>query len=103
MRAGSAAIRSIRSPIRRATATAAPTNETLEFTIDRPPTAVTHNVNVVESASTGTVSAGDSDPDGDGVTVTALTGGTVGAEKAGAYGSLTINANDTYSYTANSI
>src|SRR5208337_1552791 len=79
------------------------TNETLAFTIDRPPTAVTHNVNVVESASTGTVSAGDTDPDGDSVTVTALTGGTVGAAKAGAYGSLTINANDTYSYTANNI
>ena len=76
------------------------TNETLSFTIDRPPTVATHNVSVVESASTGTVSAGDTDPDGDAVTVTALSGGTVGTALAGTYGSLTINANDTYSYAA---
>ena len=55
---------------------------------------------IVESVSTGTVSAGDSDPDGDSVSVTALTGGTVGSPDAGTYGTLTINNNDTYSYTA---
>ena len=69
-------------------------------TVDRPPTQVTHNVNIGEGGSIGPVSAGDTDLDGDSVTVTALTGGTLGTPKAGTYGSLTLNANDTYSYTA---
>jgi VCBS repeat-containing protein len=75
--------------------------EILTFTVDRPPTMTAHSVTVTEGASIGTTSAGDSDPDGDGVTVTAVTGGTVGSPLAGTYGTLTLNANDTYSYTAN--
>jgi VCBS repeat-containing protein len=70
------------------------TTSTTTVTIDRPPATTTHNVNLLEGASTGTVSAGDTDPDGDSVTVT--TAGTF----VGTYGSLTLNANDTYSYTA---
>jgi hypothetical protein len=52
-------------------------------TIDRPPTQTTHNVSLLEGASTGTVSLGDTDLDGDTITVTALTGGTVGSPKTG--------------------
>ena len=71
------------------------------LTIDRPPTQSTHTVDVTESASTGTLAAGDSDPDGDNVTVITLSGGTPGSPDAGTYGTLTLNANDTFSYTAN--
>ena len=73
---------------------------TVTFSIDRAPATATYNVSVLESASTGTVSANDTDPDGDTLTVTALTGGTVGTPLAGSFGTLTINANDTYSYSA---
>ncbi|HXL99993.1 MAG TPA: Ig-like domain-containing protein, partial [Rhizomicrobium sp.] len=76
------------------------TTETLNFTIDRAPVLATHTVNVLENASTGTVGAGDTDPDGDSLTVTALSGGTVGMALVGTYGTLTVNSNDTYSYTA---
>ena len=73
---------------------------TIEFTIDRAPNTLTHHTEVDVDQSTGTVSAQDTDPDGDGVTVTAISGGTVGTAVTGAYGALTIYANDTYSYTA---
>jgi VCBS repeat-containing protein len=76
------------------------TASTTTVTVDRPPAQTTHNVTVGEGGSTGTLALGDTDPDGDSVTVMALTGGTVGSPKAGTYGSLTINSNDTYSYTA---
>jgi VCBS repeat-containing protein len=74
---------------------------TTTVTIDRQPTQTTHNVQIAEGGSIGTTPLGDTDPDGDSVTVTAVTGGNVGSPKTGTYGSLTINSNDTYTYTAN--
>jgi VCBS repeat-containing protein len=74
---------------------------TLTVTLDRPPAQTMHGVTVVEGTTIGPQSAGDSDPDGDSVTVTALSGGTVGSPLAGTYGTLTLNTNDTFSYTAN--
>lgn len=58
------------------------------------------------STATGNVLANDTDPDaGDTETVTAIrfgaTAGTVGTALAGAYGSLVLNANGTYTYTIN--
>ncbi len=49
---------------------------------------------------TGNVLANDTDVDpGDTKTVSAITGGTVGVAKAGAYGSIVLNANGSYTYT----
>ena len=49
---------------------------------------------------TGNVLTNDTDVDaGDTKTVSAITGGTVGAAKAGAYGSIVLNANGSYTYT----
>ncbi|TMJ01411.1 MAG: hypothetical protein E6G97_16135 [Alphaproteobacteria bacterium] len=73
---------------------------TVSFSVDRPPTTATHTVDVPENTSVGPVSANDVDPDGDPLTVTAVSGGAVGAPLAGTYGSVTINPNDTYSYSA---
>ena len=75
---------------------------TTTVTIDRPPASATHTINILEGATSGPASLGDTDPDGDTVTVTAITGGTVGSPVSGNLGTLTINNNDTYSYTANS-
>ena len=74
--------------------------ETLSFNIDRAPTATTHTVSLAAGASASASSAVDSDVDGDALTVTALSGGTPGTALAGTYGTLTLNANDTYSYAA---
>ena len=86
------------------------TTQTINFSIDRPPAVVTESASVVESASgsgtSGTAGtgglAGDSDPDGDSLTITAVAGsaGNVGASVAGTYGHLTLNANGSYTYTA---
>src|SRR5688572_7009364 len=49
---------------------------------------------------TGNVLANDTDVDpGDTKTVSAITGGTVGVAKAGAYGSIVLNADGSYTYT----
>jgi len=82
--------------------------------IDRAPTVVSDNYAVLESAvSTGTSGTGgtgvfhnDSDLDADAFVVTAFknsnnVAGTVGNPLAGLYGSLTLNSNGSYSYTAN--
>ncbi|RYF93011.1 MAG: tandem-95 repeat protein, partial [Caulobacteraceae bacterium] len=54
------------------------------------------------SNATGNVLANDTDVDaGDGKTVSALTGGSVGSALAGAYGSLTLNADGSYAYVVN--
>ncbi len=75
---------------------------TTTVTIDRPPASTTHTINILEGATSGPASLGDTDPDGDTVTVSALTGGTVGSPDTGTYGTLTINTNsDTYTYVAN--
>jgi VCBS repeat-containing protein len=47
----------------------------------------------------GNALANDSDPDAaDTLTVSAITGGTLGAPLAGTYGSLTLNADGSYSF-----
>ena len=57
---------------------------------------------VAGSNATGNVLTNDTDVDsGDGTTVTALTGGAVGSALAGTYGSLTLNADGSYSYAVN--
>jgi VCBS repeat-containing protein len=54
------------------------------------------------SNATGNVLTNDTDVDtGDTKTVSALTGGTVGTGLVGTYGTLTLNANGTYSYAVN--
>ena len=75
-------------------------NETLMFTIDRAPVAANHTVDLGEGGASSASSAIDGDPDGDTLTVTSLGGGAVGSAVAGTYGTLTLNANDTYSYAA---
>jgi len=70
------------------------------LTIDRPPVQTTHGAAIVEGGSIATT-LGDTDLDGDTVTVTGLTGGTVGSPDSGTYGTLTISANDSYTYSAN--
>jgi VCBS repeat-containing protein len=78
----------------------------LDITIDRPPVAApdTNGVLTAETIS-GNVLANDSDPDGDGLTVTAISavGGasrTVSGLLAGTYGHLTLNAYGSYTYVA---
>lgn len=48
---------------------------------------------------TGNVLANDSDPEGAALTVSAISGGTVGQAMAGSYGSLLLNADGSYAYT----
>ncbi|HEY1980882.1 MAG TPA: Ig-like domain-containing protein, partial [Xanthobacteraceae bacterium] len=74
---------------------------TLSIAVDRSPNSTTHGVVAAQGTSTGRVSAGDTDPDNDSLTVTALSNGTVGTAKTGTYGSLTLYADDTYDYVAN--
>ena len=57
---------------------------------------------VAGANATGNVLANDTDVDaGEGKTVTALSGGTVGSALAGAYGSLTLDTDGSYSYAVN--
>lgn len=49
----------------------------------------------------GNVLSNDSDPDGDALSVSAIAGGTVGQVLLGTYGSLTLNASGSYTYTIN--
>ena len=69
------------------------------LTIDRPPVVTTHNAALLEGG-TATGSVTDTDLDNDTVTITGLTGGTLGTALNGAFGSLTFNTNGSYSYTA---
>ncbi|HWA63237.1 MAG TPA: Ig-like domain-containing protein [Caulobacteraceae bacterium] len=75
---------------------------TLTVTLDRLPTPANDTAAAVDgaAATTGNVITNDTDPDGDALTVTALTGGTVGTLLHGTYGDLTLNADGTYSYAA---
>ncbi len=78
--------------------------ETLAVTIDRAPIIVSggdHISLLAGGTSTGTALAGDSDPDGDSLTITALSGGVIGSGLSGTYGVLTLSANGSYSYSAN--
>ncbi|MBV9692268.1 MAG: VCBS domain-containing protein, partial [Alphaproteobacteria bacterium] len=81
------------------------TNETLSITIDRAPTAVNDSNGDVESATLNVLAASgvlanDSDKDGDSLTVSAVTGGTVGSSFATTYGHITLNADGSYTYNA---
>src|ERR1043166_4926463 len=90
--------------------TADSNEQTTTVVIDRPPTLVSDNYAVLETAtSTGTAGTGgtgvvsnDSDKDGDAFSITAGngSGGNVGNSLADTYGHLTLNANGSYSYTA---
>ena len=79
---------------------------TASFTIDRIPTVVADNPpgEALESGSaiSGNVLTNDSDRDGDTLTVSQVDGsaGNVGNSVAGTYGHLTLNANGTYTYSA---
>ena len=92
------------------------TTQTIDITIDRPPTVQTQSETVVEfGTSTGTSGTagtgaldGDSDPDGDSLTITAVknasdVSGVLGNSLDGTYGILVLNANGSYSYTAENV
>jgi VCBS repeat-containing protein len=90
--------------------TADSNEQTTVVVIDRAPTLTSDNYAVLETAtSTGTAGTGgtgvfanDTDKDGDAFTITAVNGsaGNVGNSTLGVYGHLTLNANGSYSYTA---
>jgi VCBS repeat-containing protein len=61
-------------------------------------TAIGGGGTVDATAATG-VLANDSDPNGDNLSVSALSGGAVGTASAGAHGNLTLNADGSFSYT----
>lgn len=82
------------------TLTVTPVNDT--------PVAVADNASVIEAGvanagtptATGNVLLNDTDIDsGDTKTVSAITGGTVGASLSGTYGNITMNADGSYTYT----
>ena len=50
--------------------------------------------------TTGDVLVGDTDADGDSLTVSGISGGSVGSEVTGTFGTLTIQSNGSYSYVA---
>ena len=96
--------------------TSDPNEATTTITIDRPPTVQTQSETVVEfGTSTGTSGTagtgaldGDSDPDGDSLTITAVknasdVSGVLGSPFDGTYGILVLNANGSYSYTAQNV
>ncbi len=58
------------------------------------------NNNNESGDTTGDVLVGDTDPDGDTLTVTAISGGTVGDAVTGTFGTLTIHSNGRYTYEA---
>ena len=58
------------------------------------------NNNNESGDTSGDVLAGDTDADGDSLTVTAISGGTVGDAVTGTFGTLTIQSNGSYSYEA---
>ena len=82
-------------------------NTTSEVTIDRPPVAENVVAFAILAATTSVsaakgVLAGDTDLDGDTLTVSAVNGSAanVGVAIAGTYGELTLNANGSYTYVA---
>ena len=80
-------------------------SESLSITIDRAPAVVADTNSVAESGTLNVLTASgvlanDSDKDGDTLTVSAITGGTVGSSTATTYGHITLNANGSYTYVA---
>ncbi len=81
------------------------TTTNVVITLDRAPTVVTDSANDTEGGTITTnaaagVLANDSDRDGDSLTVSAITGGSVGSSVATTYGHITMNADGSYSYVA---
>jgi VCBS repeat-containing protein len=73
----------------------------LDITLNRAPTAVNDSTGVAKGGTiNGNVLANDSDADGDAVQVTGVAGGNLGHSIAGKFGTLTLNDNGGYSYTA---
>ena len=68
------------------------------------PTANNDTINAtVGTNSTGNViTSSDTDPDGDTLSVSAITGGTVGVALTGTYGTFTLNSNGSYTYVVDS-
>lgn len=83
--------------------------ETLSITIDRDPIIASGGVSTALAAggsvsfAAGAALAGDTDPDGNSLTITALSGGSIGTALSGTYGVLTLSANGAYSYDASNI
>jgi VCBS repeat-containing protein len=92
--------------------TADPNEKATTVVIDRAPTLTADNYAVLETATvtgtSGTAGTGvlgnDTDKDADAIVVTAVNGNAanVGLQIAGTYGHLTLNANGSYSYVADS-
>ncbi|GEM_PF-2166319 len=81
------------------------TTTNIVITLDRPPTVVNDSGSDLESATLNVLAASgvianDSDRDGDTLTVSAVTGGTVGSSFATTYGHITVNSDGSYSYVA---
>ena len=73
----------------------------LDITLNRAPEVLDNIAGVkVGATSSGNVLWNDTDPDGDQLTVTAVSGGSVGKPIDGAYGTLVLNGNGSYVYTA---
>ena len=61
--------------------------------------AVNEDATLTVDAASG-VESNDTDPDGDDIEVHAIQGGSVGSGVTGTYGTLTLNANGSYTYIA---
>jgi len=73
----------------------------LDITLNRGPLATNDAAGVgIGGTVTGNVLTNDSDPDGDTIQVTGISGGTLGQLVSGHYGELVLNADGTYTYTA---
>ena len=78
------------------------TNWVLDVTIGADPTTtgnVLQDLDHPGAPSGSFADVADTDVDGDTLSVTGVTGGTVGASLAGTYGAIVINANGSYTYT----
>ena len=74
----------------------------LDITLNRASVAVADaNGTGVGAIVAGNVLTNDSDPDGDSLLVTGIGGGNVGQTVSGAYGTLLLNADGSYTYAAN--
>ncbi|WP_160727809.1 beta strand repeat-containing protein [Qipengyuania vulgaris] len=81
------------------------TNWVLDVTVGADPTTsgnVLQDLDHPGAPSGSFADVADTDVDGDTLSVTGVTGGTVGASLAGTYGAIVINANGTYTYTLDS-
>src|SRR5262245_40259654 len=74
----------------------------LDITLNRGPVASNDIAGVkLGATATGNVLGNDADPDGDALAVIGIGGGSVGQAVAGAYGTLLLNGDGSYSYVSN--